>query len=389
VVELVARSSRGLAAFSTAWLLPGRRRLMLVALVVALLASSAEVAELVRQAMADAYLQVTVYVAATLALFYSAERLLNIDLGAAMARRLAWQPAIAAALGALPGCGGAIIVVTQFTRGQASFGALVSVLVATMGDAAFLLIARDPDAAFLIIAVSLVAGTASGWLVDRLHRPGFMQAEREGLAAAIIAPPALERLPGWVVSLWLALLAPGLVLGILAALQLDPDALIGIDGFSHWFGFGAAALTVALWALPGSDHGEIAACGTAIRTRTRILADTSFVTAWVTAAFLGYELVVHALGADVSVLFGSWLMVMPLVAIFVGFIPGCGPQIVVTTLYLTGSLPFSALIATAISTDGDALFPAIALAPRAAITATLYTALPALAVGYAWLLLLE
>jgi hypothetical protein len=52
-------------------------------------------------------------------------------------------------------------------------------------------------------------------------------------------------------------------------------------------------------------------------------------------------------------------------------------------------VPFSALIANAISTDGDALFPAIALAPRAAIAATLYSAVPALLVGYFWMLLLE
>ena len=77
------------------------------------------------------------------------------------------------------------------------------------------------------------------------------------------------------------------------------------------------------------------------------------------------------------------------IAVLVGFVPGCGPQIVVTTLYLSGALPFSALIANAISTDGDALFPAIALAPRAAIAATLYSALPAVLIGYGWMLLLE
>ncbi|HEX2258063.1 MAG TPA: putative manganese transporter [Afifellaceae bacterium] len=390
MVELVARSGRGLAAFSSARLLAGRRRLVPVALLALLLVSSEEIATLVRQAMADAYLQVTVYVAATLAVFYSAERLLNVDLGAAMARRLAWQPVIAACLGALPGCGGAIIVVTQFTRGQASFGALISVLIATMGDAAFLLIARDPDTALLVISISMLAGALSGWVVDRLHRPGFMRPERTERRSAVTSPPVLDRLPAWMVGMWFALLAPGLAVGILVALQLDVDAIVGVAGFSHWFGFAGAAVTLALWVLSGSsDHGHIAASGPAVSTRLRILSDTSFVAAWVTAAFLGYELVVFALGADVSVLFRSWLPLMPLVATLVGFVPGCGPQIVVTTLYLTGAVPFSALIANAISTDGDALFPAIALAPRAAIAATLYSALPALAIGYGWLLLLE
>ena len=44
-------------------------------------------------------------------------------------------------------------------------------------------------------------------------------------------------------------------------------------------------------------------------------------------------------------------------------------------------------IGNAISNDGDALFPAIAMAPKAAIIATLYSAIPAIIVayGYYWL----
>ena len=61
---------------------------------------------------------------------------------------------------------------------------------------------------------------------------------------------------------------------------------------------------------------------------------------------------------------------------------GCGPQVLVTTLYINGIIPFAALIGNAISNDGDALFPAIALNPRAAIIATLYSAVPALIVAY-------
>ena len=73
---------------------------------------------------------------------------------------------------------------------------------------------------------------------------------------------------------------------------------------------------------------------------------------------------------------------LPLIAILVGFIPGCGPQILVTTFYINGLVPFAALIGNAISNDGDALFPAIALNPRAAILATAYSCIPAMIVAY-------
>ena len=156
-------------------LTPNRWKLLILLALASLLAISPDIADLVMSAMADAYLQVTVFVAATLAVFYAAEKLLKTDVGALMASSHRWQPAIAALLGVLPGCGGAIIVVTQFTRGYASFGALISVLVATMGDAAFLLIAREPSTALLVIGIGLTVGTATGMVVDRIHSEDFLR----------------------------------------------------------------------------------------------------------------------------------------------------------------------------------------------------------------------
>ena len=91
------------------------------------------------------------------------------------------------------------------------------------------------------------------------------------------------------------------------------------------------------------------------------------------------------MGLDLAVLTDSALIFIPLLAILIGFIPGCGPQILVTTLYLNGIIPFAALIGNAISNDGDALFPAIALTPKMAIIATLYSAIPALIISYYFL----
>ena len=76
-------------------------------------------------------------------------------------------------------------------------------------------------------------------------------------------------------------------------------------------------------------------------------------------------------------------------AIVIGFIPGCGPQILLTTMYLNGVVPLSAQLGNAISNDGDALFPAIAMAPKAAVMATIYSALPAFIVAYGYMWLFE
>jgi len=80
---------------------------------------------------------------------------------------------------------------------------------------------------------------------------------------------------------------------------------------------------------------------------------------------------------------------LPLAAILVGFIPGCGPQIMITSMYIAGHIPLAAQIGNSISNDGDALFPAIAISPKAAILATLYSAIPAVLVAYVWYYFIE
>ena len=80
--------------------------------------------------------------------------------------------------------------------------------------------------------------------------------------------------------------------------------------------------------------------------------------------FLLYEILIYVSGVDLRIFFNTWIYLVPLIAILFGFIPGCGPQIVITTFYLNGYIPFSTEVGNAISNDGDALFPAIALAPK-------------------------
>lgn len=115
--------------------------------------------------------------------------------------------------------------------------------------------------------------------------------------------------------------------------------------------------------------------------------DTNFVLAWAIAAFILFELFTAWSGIVLTHWFKEFHTIAPLLGILVGLLPGCGPQIVVTSLYIQGAIPFSAQLGNAISNDGDALFPAIALAPKVAIYATLFSTVPALIVayGYYWL----
>lgn len=361
--------------------------------------ASPEVGRLLVETISEAYLQVSVFVAATLALIYGVERLFQIDTADILARHPRIQVPVAAFLGALPGCGGAIVVVTQYVNGHVGFGALVAVLTATMGDAAFLLLAQEPLTGLIVFALGMTVGTISGYILEMIHGPDFMR--RQALAEPEEAErrARLGRRPRDGSPLnpaWLALMVPGVVFAVPIAMQIDPNTWFGaLSAYQPvtWLGCAGGVFALLMWvghmtAEPGRHHANPAANPNdrvfigRPTLGSRVINDTNFVTVWVIAAFLVYELGMHFSGADLGRWFEIWAPLTPLIAVLVGFLPGCGPQIVVTTLYLTGVIPMAALLGNAVSNDGDALFPAIALAPKAAIVATLYTGIPALIVGY-------
>ena len=278
-----------------------------------------------------------------------------------------------------------------------------------MGDAAFLLIAREPQTGLAIMVMGMIVGSVSGWIVDAIHGPDFLRGTDEAKTRPEAVDRALEKfVPRRSESetvaafrkgsgrVWFLLLIPGLILGALVAAQIDTDAALGALGEwapTKWFGVGAAILCLLMWALSRRGNSQVAGYCPVRRkpytTAERIVLDTNFVTVWVVFGFLVYELAVYFTGSGIESWLQVWLPFAPLMGVAVGLLPGCGPQIVTTTLYISGAIPLSAQIGNAISNDGDALFPAIALAPRAAIVATLYTTIPALLLAYTWFFLFE
>ena len=356
-----------------------------------MLTAQGELLDIIFGAIADAYLQVSTFVAATFLIIYGAERALKIDATAMLRRDTIWQVPVAAALGALPGCGGAVIVVTQYVTGRLSFGGVVAALTATMGDAAFLLIAQEPLTGLAMIVMGFTVGTLSGWVINAIHGGDFLRGTKTRPEATVetshddASTPALDRL-------WMLILIPGILLAGLVAFQVDVDAMFAMDGIERpatLLGVIGGTLAVSMRLAPrfGFKGDSVFSEGGGLVRRT--ISDTNFVTVWVIAAYLIFELSIYFLELDLKSVFDGWVLLIPLMAILLGFLPGCGPQVLVTTMYLSGIIPLSAQIGNALSNDGDALFPAIAIAPRVAVVATLYSAVPALILAYGWLFLFE
>ena len=326
--------------------------------------------EIIKSSISDAYIAVTSFVAGTLLFFYTLEKYLNIDIKKILLNRPKLEVFISSFLGALPGCGGAIIVLTQYSRGKVSFGSVVAALTATIG---------------------FFVGYMSGLLVNSIHGKSFMKMNGCDLIR-LNCKPSKYKTSKTLDYFWLILIIPGIIFGILSAFQIDLDSYFSnnlIHNPITFFGFFAGSLCFVMWIIPIISGYKYSPSGSDEKIIRRTVSDTNFITGWVILAFLAYELTVHLGGFNLETIFKSYYIFIPLIAILIGFLPGCGPQILVTTLYLNGIIPLSAQIGNAISNDGDALFPAIALHPKAAFIATIYSAIPAIIVSYGYLFIFE
>ena len=330
------------------------------------------------ESASSAYISVTSFVAATLLMFSFLEKK-RFNLQSFIEKNTIYEIPICALLGVIPGCGGAIMVMSLYTRGIVSFSSVLATLISTMGDAAFLLIASKPTAALIILPVTLITGIVTGYISLPFSKIISPAIPKKKLNTENIP---INKIPNKFYSIWLLLVIPGLILGIFNAFNISPSIILLNFDLVVMFSFLASIFCLLMWVFnPLTDIQMASVHENSIR---KTVDTTCFVTVWVITAFVCFELLnlsTQGKMFDYLMLLGPFV---PLVAILIGFIPGCGPQIMITSMYISGQIPMSAQIGNSISNDGYALFPAMAIAPKVAVLATLYSAIPALMVAYLW-----
>ncbi len=310
--------------------------------------------------------------------------------------RLPWlQVPFASLMGLLPGCGGAIIVVTQFIYGRLSFGSLVATLIATMGDAMFLLMSTRPKSALIVILVSAPTAIIFGYIIDLIHSTDFLRPKKNNASNK----KTIQETKKWSNDLtpfdigWLIIMLIMTLFSIpWKMFEFNLFSFLGIT--SHFLlicAFIFALISVVYWIFQGNPdmryEGKECKKGCTNITRNQsilksIITTTNFVLSWALIAMIVFELIIHIFNLNIESWLKSSALFLPLIAILIGFIPGCGPQVMTAALHASGNLPLSAQLGNSISNDGDALFPAIAATPKAASLATLYSAIPAFIIAY-------
>ena len=392
------------------------------------MATLSEILEIVVVSMRDAFLAVTVFVAAMVLLFSWLQYITSGKFVEIIRKRKKIQPIIGALMGLTPGCGGAIVMMPMYARGYVTYGTVVATLIATLGDSAFVLIgAAIADSSFVapLIAVHLISffvGVSWGYLIDFIKitpnkpigdfGPTFDYDEPQEFDESHESPLAdLSReVPG---GLSYKILHQGYlfwwgvtIVGLFFAIALlvwsgqDPDFNLELsfdlttrDGFITWVGLLGTTLSIILYIAQRNwfaDDTE-ASIGDKLHSFRETLihsaGETAFVTFWVMLAYLIFEFSMLFAGIEEADLakYGDGFIAVTTAAI-IGLIPGCGPQIIAITAYTKDMISFPALVSNAISQDGDALFPLLVRHKAASLWATVHTTIPALITGIVLLL---
>ena len=346
----------------------------------------------------DAWSTVGAFVVLSLLVVHLVGARLDRDRARSLASRPYGAPVGGALLGAVPGCGGAIAVVSLYGHGTVGFGTLVAALVATAGDSAFVLLAAAPRTAAVVYGIALVAAVAAGVTLsvtdarrrlDRFGRGSTTATAPDG-GTAFSGPPAATTsgrssrgvpaagvvLGGW----WLAALV-GVVVGLDRAVTGTAPAPVA--GGSVTLPALAAVLGVGLSAVLHTvpDEWVRPLRGSSWRVGVATAVEASRVVLWVVLGLGAFRLAtatgvigaaVPAVGQGVTGAVGGAVL---------GAVPGCGVHVALVTAHTEGAVSCAALVANAGSQDGDALFALFAVDRLAAVVATAYTTLVAVVVG--------
>ncbi|MBU0475054.1 MAG: arsenic efflux protein [Bacteroidetes bacterium] len=294
------------------------------------------------------------------------------------------QYAFAAFLGAIPGCLGAFTAVALYSHRLISFGAIVTAMIATSGDEAFVMLAMFPLQALGITLLISVVGVLSGYLADKipyftklsdkfaenkfpLHEEEKCECFTVGNIFAQLKNPSFYRINIVVlISIFLIAVGSGMLAGNAELwIKITIISVVSISLF--------IVLTVPehflkehLW-----DH--------IVKVHILRIFLWTFGTLFVIHFAMNYF--------DINSFIENNMFVILIIAVLIGVIPESGPHLIFVTLFAAGTIPLSVLVASSISQDGHGMIPLLAESKLSFLSVKAVNIVVALIVGGSILLL--
>ncbi len=308
------------------------------------------------------------------------------------------QVVLGAGLGLIPGCMGGFAAVSMYSHKLLSFGALIAMMIASSGDEAFVMLAMIPKESLILMGILFVVAILAGWLVDRFAKPskgkrndgcdeGYQihdedtdhEQSHEKASIRNLRHASAERIA---LLLGVILFIVALAFGMLEHEHEHEEAVETLHHQlnifdEYWLNllFAIVSLVVVWFIATTSEHIVKEHLWEHV-IRKHFLS----IFLWTFGALLLIQIGLHYF--DIETLISNNIPWMILLAVLVGIIPESGPHLLFVTLFATGTVPFSVLLASSISQDGHASLPLLAESKRGFLKAKIVNVFVAAIVGY-------
>jgi hypothetical protein len=271
------------------------------------------------------------------------------------------QYVLSAFLGATPGCLGAFTVVALYAHNIVSFGALVTAMIATSGDEAFVMFSLFPGKMLLLTAILFLLGIVVGFISDILFEPEskiiekvkkHLEVHDEDECVCYQKDEILSQLKNLTLQRGLFMIVLALFIAGLLFNQLGPQEW---NWIKITFLIGSLAAFFIVSTVPGHFLEEHL-------WNHIVKVHVPRVFLWTFGALLLMHILLDYLEL------GTWIeanyLTVMVIACLIGIIPESGPHMIFVTLYAEGAIPFGVLLASSIVQDGHGMLPLLAEAKR-------------------------
>lgn len=279
-------------------------------------------------------------------------------------------------LGALPGCLGSFTTVSLYSHNIISLGAVVTAMIATSGDEAFVMFSLFPIKALWITAILIVVGLIAGILTDKIWKRSYqindyheLPLHEEEEKHIFVKSRVIDQLRH--ITFPRALLMIFLII-FLVLLIAESDGLKSWGWETITFSIGGLFSLFVVSTVPDHFLEEHLWEHVVKKHLFRIFMWT-----------FGTMIFVHFLTNFIDV--DSWiknnLFMVLIIAILIGLIPESGPHLIFVNLYMTGTIPIIILIASSIVQDGHGMIPMLAVSKKSFVSVKLISALAGFIIG--------
>ncbi len=290
---------------------------------------------------------------------------------------------IAAALGLIPGCLGTFVAVSLYAHRVISFPALVTVMIASSGDEAFVMFSEIPKQALIINIVLFVVAILAGIILTLIFKEkNFIKLSNNMLHNH--SKPDCVCFDKKIIKHDYKNLSFQRVLLISGTFLFSFFLAIGEIGPKEWNEKKIIFLIIALIVLfivatvPEHFLKEHLWQHTIKKHIFRIFL-------WTFGALVVIDLLLPLINIsqeNFKHIAEKYYFVILLIAVLVGFIPESGPNMVFIFLFSTGYIPLSILIANSIVQDGHGGLPLLAESPKSFMYSKIINMFIGLIIGF-------